>query len=245
MFRFSDLFDAYDQAKEKLYIYADCAALVKENGGALKLVQGDARLYKVTQSEDFAIAERLWAFPTDQMRKENIQEMQDIRVGQGFDVHAFKPGNEITLCGVKIAHKKALLGHSDADVAWHALADALLGAAGLGDIGQHFPPDDERWRGAASILFLEHILEKLQEMGAQIMNLDLTLICETPKIGPYRDAMRDHTAQTLNIAQSRVNIKATTTEQLGFTGRKEGIAAQAIATLRICKTRSSKPNAPA
>jgi 2-C-methyl-D-erythritol 4-phosphate cytidylyltransferase/2-C-methyl-D-erythritol 2,4-cyclodiphosphate synthase len=151
----------------------------------------------------------------------------------GFDVHAFAPGADVWLGGVLIPHDKGLSGHSDADVALHALTDALLGAVGEGDIGQHFPPSDPQWRGASSSLFLEHARSLIEARGGLIDHTDITIICEAPKIGPHRDSIRQRIAALLRLPLWRISIKATTTERLGFTGRGEGIAAQAIATVRL------------
>jgi 2-C-methyl-D-erythritol 4-phosphate cytidylyltransferase/2-C-methyl-D-erythritol 2,4-cyclodiphosphate synthase len=155
------------------------------------------------------------------------------RTGSGFDVHRFGPGDHVWLCGIRIAHSHWLIGHSDADVGLHALTDALLGAAGLGDIGQHFPPSDEKWRGAPSHIFLTHAAGLIAGRGGRIDHVDLTLICETPKIGPHREAMVARLGELLSLDRTRVSVKATTTEGLGFTGRREGIAAQALATVRL------------
>jgi 2-C-methyl-D-erythritol 4-phosphate cytidylyltransferase/2-C-methyl-D-erythritol 2,4-cyclodiphosphate synthase len=155
-----------------------------------------------------------------------------IRVGQGFDVHRLVQGEELWLCGVHIPHDKGLSGHSDADVALHAIVDALLGAIGDGDIGTHFPPSDPQWKGAPSPLFVEHAVKLVDRAGYRICNLDLTLICEEPKVGPHRDSMRAKLAELLCVDIGQVSIKATTTERLGFTGRGEGIAAQAIVSLQ-------------
>lgn len=154
-----------------------------------------------------------------------------VRVGMGYDVHRLEAGEELWLGGIRIAHDKGLAGHSDADVALHAIVDALLGAIANGDIGSHFPPSDDRWRGAASSAFVEHAARLVSEAGYAIGNVDLTIICEAPKIGPHRDAMRARIAELLGTSLSAVSVKATTTEKLGFTGRGEGIAAQAVATV--------------
>ena len=177
-------------------------------------------LEKVTQPEDFAEAQRRLA-----ARLVSV-------TGQGFDVHRLVDGEEMWLAGVRIDHPKGLSGHSDADVALHALTDALLGALGDGDIGSHFPPSDPQWRGAASHRFVEHARDLIAAAGGIIDHVDLTIICEAPKIGPHREAMRSAVAAMLKLPASRVSVKATTTERLGFTGRGEGIAAQAIATIR-------------
>ena len=160
-------------------------------------------------------------------------EQWEYRSGQGFDVHRFQPGDNVRLCGVSIDHHKALAGHSDADVGFHALTDAILGAAAAGDIGEHFPPTDPKWRGADSSIFLGYAAKLISDMDAKIVNVDLTLICEAPKVGPHRSKMRIAVAEFLNLSVDRVGIKATTTEKLGFIGRCEGIAAQALATIRV------------
>ena len=157
----------------------------------------------------------------------------EFRTGMGLDAHRFVAGDHVWLCGIKIPHDATLEGHSDADAGLHALTDAILGAIGQGDIGQHFPPTDEKWRGAPSSLFLEHAAKLVREAGGEIVHCDLTLICERPKISPHRDAMQTRVAEILGIDPARVSIKATTTEGMGFTGRREGLAAQAIATVRL------------
>jgi 2-C-methyl-D-erythritol 4-phosphate cytidylyltransferase/2-C-methyl-D-erythritol 2,4-cyclodiphosphate synthase len=157
----------------------------------------------------------------------------DIRCGNGFDVHRFGPGNQVMICGIAIAHDQGLEGHSDADVGLHALTDAILGAIGAGDIGQHFPPGDPRWRGADSSHFIARAAALVAERGGRLLSLDVTIICERPKIGPHRPAMIVRIAEILGLDPSRVSVKATTTEGLGFTGRREGIAAQATATVAL------------
>jgi 2-C-methyl-D-erythritol 4-phosphate cytidylyltransferase/2-C-methyl-D-erythritol 2,4-cyclodiphosphate synthase len=156
-----------------------------------------------------------------------------VRTGFGFDVHAFAAGEQLWLGGLLIPHDRGLRGHSDADVALHALTDALLGAAGAGDIGDHFPPSDPQWRGADSSRFVEHARALIEARGGRIDHVDVTIICEAPRIEPYRQAMRERAAELLRLPPDRVSVKATTTERLGFTGRGEGIAAQAIATVRL------------
>lgn len=190
---------------------SDDAQIARAAGLTVALVEGDERLRKLTFAEDF-------------------MELTP-RVGTGFDVHRLAEGEELWLCGVRIEHERGLVGHSDADVALHALVDAVLGAAGAGDIGQHFPPSDPQWRGAPSSRFVEHAVALAREAGLGIGNVDVTLICEAPKIGPHRDAMRARLAELLGVGIEAVNVKATTTERLGFTGRGEGIAAQAVAVL--------------
>ncbi|MBN9319776.1 MAG: bifunctional 2-C-methyl-D-erythritol 4-phosphate cytidylyltransferase/2-C-methyl-D-erythritol 2,4-cyclodiphosphate synthase [Caulobacterales bacterium 68-7] len=197
----------------------DDAAVVEANGGRIALAPGDPMLMKLTYPEDFDMAERL------------ISTARITRIGQGFDVHAFGPGDSVWLCGVEIAHSQALVGHSDADVGLHALTDALLGAIGDGDIGDHFPPTDPQWKGAPSHKFLTYAAERVAARGGRIINVDVTLICEAPKVKPHREAMRARLAELLGLPLDRVSVKATTTEQLGFTGRREGIAAQAVASV--------------
>jgi 2-C-methyl-D-erythritol 4-phosphate cytidylyltransferase / 2-C-methyl-D-erythritol 2,4-cyclodiphosphate synthase len=201
---------------------SDDAAVAERAGLAVRLVAGSETNIKLTTAEDLAQAER-WL----------LARQGDIRTGQGFDVHAFGPGDHLWLCGVKLAHERGLVGHSDADVGLHALTDAILGALGAGDIGQHFPPSDPKWRGAPSHRFLRHAADLAAAAGGSIGHVDVTLICERPKIGPHRDAMVARIAEILAIDKNRVSVKATTTEKLGFTGRGEGIAAQAVATLRL------------
>ncbi len=167
------------------------------------------------------------------MQKKDARGPGTIRVASGYDVHAFGPGDNVTLCGVSIPHPKKLVGHSDADVGLHALTDALLGTIAEGDIGVHFPPSDARWRGAASELFLKHAAAKVEQRGGTIVHVDVTLLCEAPRIGPYRDQMRGRIAAMLGLEVSQVSIKATTNEGLGFIGRGEGIAAMATATVSL------------
>lgn len=198
----------------------DDLAAIEAMGGIVRLIDGDERLGKITYSDDLKTLERL------------LMPLNDPpRLGTGFDVHAFEPGDGVTLCGVKIPHDKKLAGHSDADVAWHALTDAILGAAALGDIGDHFPPSDPQWRGVASSVFLRHAVEIARTAGWALSSCDITVICEAPKVKPHREAMRQTTADVTGLALAAISVKATTTEGLGFTGRKEGIAAQASAVL--------------
>ena len=199
----------------------DDAQMLRRMGQDVALVPGDPMLEKITHPADFAAAEARHA------------ATMIARSATGFDVHRFEVGQELWLGGVLIPHDKGLSGHSDADVALHAITDALLGTIGGGDIGMHFPPSDARWRGAASAQFLEHAAGLVREQGGVIDFVDLTLICEAPKIGPHREAIRASIAAILSLPVSRVSLKATTTERLGFTGRGEGMAAQAIATVRL------------
>ena len=159
--------------------------------------------------------------------------MKDIRLGNGYDVHAFEPGNHVILCGLTIPHTAQLKGHSDADVAMHAITDALYGALALGDIGRHFPPSDPQWKGAASAVFLKHAADLVAKHGFHISNIDCTIICEMPKIGPHAARMQSHLADLLGIKTDRISVKATTSEKLGFTGRQEGIAS--LASALLCK----------
>ena len=200
----------------------DDAAVAERAGMGVRLVAGSEDNLKVTRQEDFAHAERLIAAGAG-----------EFRTGQGFDVHAFGPGDHLWLCGLKLAHSQGLVGHSDADVGLHALTDAILGALGAGDIGMHFPPGDARWRDAPSHLFLRHAAELVRQARGGIVHVDVTIICEAPRIGPHRAAMIARIAEILGIPATRVSVKATTTEGLGFTGRGEGMAAQAVATLRL------------
>ena len=200
----------------------DDSAVAEAAGLMPLLVPGDENNLKVTTAEDLVAAERQLA-----------ARLADVRVGQGFDVHAFGPGDKVTICGVEIPHGQGLVGHSDADVGLHSLTDAILGAIGAGDIGQHFPPADPRWRGAASDQFLRHAASLVGARGGGIAHVDVTIICERPKIVPHRAAMVERVAAILGIAADRVSVKATTTDRIGFTGRGEGIAAHAVATVRL------------
>ena len=201
----------------------DEARVAEAAGLSVALVAGDPRLMKLTYPEDFAVAEALIA-PSARRRT---------RIGQGYDVHAFGPGDSVWLCGVAVPHTQALVGHSDADAGLHALTDALLGALGEGDIGDHFPPSDPQWKGAASDRFLLHAVEMLRARGGEIINADVTLICERPKIGPHRLAMRQRLADLLGAQLDAVSVKATTSERLGFTGREEGLAAMAVVSVEV------------
>jgi 2-C-methyl-D-erythritol 4-phosphate cytidylyltransferase/2-C-methyl-D-erythritol 2,4-cyclodiphosphate synthase len=215
-FRFAELLAAH-RAWSGASDAGDDAQVLAASEGCVALVDGDERLKKITFAEDFVNAAAMPAF----------------RVGQGYDVHRLAAGEELWLCGVRIPHDKGLAGHSDADVALHAMTDAVLGAIGDGDIGTHFPPSDPQWRGARSGRFLEHAVSLARTAGYAIANVDLTLICEAPRIGPHRPAMRAEVARLMGLDESAVSIKATTTEKLGFTGRGEGIAAQAIVLLAL------------
>jgi 2-C-methyl-D-erythritol 4-phosphate cytidylyltransferase/2-C-methyl-D-erythritol 2,4-cyclodiphosphate synthase len=226
-FHFDTLLAAHRRFEGEML--TDDAALIEKTGGAVTLVAGDADNIKVTTPDDIQRMERLMNLDTE------------TRTGLGYDVHQLKEHEletpimqqQIKLCGVLIPFSHYLLGHSDADVGLHALVDAILGAIGDGDIGTHFPPDDQKWKGADSERFLLHAYERVTARGGELVHLDVTLICERPKIANYREQMIHHIAQLLRLTPDRVSIKATTTEKLGFTGRGEGIAAQAVATIRL------------
>lgn len=198
---------------------SDDVEVARAFGIDVAIVPGEADNLKVTLPEDFALAERI------------LGDRMTIRLGNGFDVHRFGPGDHVTLCGIDIQHDQGLVGHSDADVGMHTITDAIYGALAQGDIGQHFPPSDPQWKGAASHVFLRHAVELAKEMGYRIGNVDCTLICEYPKIGPHAAAMRTALAEIMGVDASAVSVKATTSERLGFTGRGEGIAAMATASL--------------
>ena len=199
----------------------DDAGVVEAFGGHVVAIPGDPALMKLTYPEDFTMAEALAGLH------------RIVRTGQGFDAHRWGPGEAVWLCGVRIDHDQSLIGHSDADAGLHAVTDAILGAIGQGDIGDHFPPSDPRWKGAASSAFLAKAAELVTGAGGRILNVDLILICERPKIAPHRAAMRDRLAALLGLPVDRISVKATTTEGMGFTGRGEGLAAQAIATVEM------------
>ncbi len=197
----------------------DEAMVVQRHGGRVALVEGDPRLMKLTYPEDFAMVEAMLP--------------RQIRIGSGYDVHRWGPGGAVWLCGVEIPHDQTLIGHSDADAGLHALTDAILGALAEGDIGDHFPPTDPKWKGASSDRFLLHAAELVAARGGRIVNVDVTLICERPKVKLHRQAMRERIASLLSLPLDAVSVKATTTEGLGFTGRGEGLAAQAVATVDL------------
>ncbi|MEE3627304.1 bifunctional 2-C-methyl-D-erythritol 4-phosphate cytidylyltransferase/2-C-methyl-D-erythritol 2,4-cyclodiphosphate synthase [Nitrospirillum sp. BR 11752] len=219
-FRFADILTAHrDLAGQEL---TDDAAVAEKAGLPVRLVPTNPDNLKVTHAEDLARAEKII-----------MNQLGDVRVGHGYDVHKFTEGDHIVLCGLKVPHTHKLEGHSDADVGLHALTDAILGAISAGDIGSHFPPTDERWRGADSGKFLQHAASLVTAKGGVIAHCDITVICERPKVGPHREAMVARVAELLEIAPDRVSVKATTTEGLGFTGRREGIAAMATCTVRL------------
>ncbi len=220
-FRFADILAAHHAAAGREA--TDDAAVAEAAGLDVALVPGSEDNAKITTAEDLSRAEALFALPGEP------------RVGTGFDVHRLIPGDGVMLCGLRIPADVALEGHSDADVALHALTDALLGAIGAGDIGQHFPPSDQRWRGVASEVFVRHAAALIAGLGGRVVNVDLTLVCERPRLGAHRAAMAARVAALLDLPAGRVNVKATTTEGLGFTGRGEGIAAQAAVLLRLAR----------
>ena len=223
-FRYREIMSAHKAAEGAAL--TDDAAVAEREGLHVSLVMGSEDNFKVTSEADMARAARLLeASP------------METRTGLGFDVHRFGPGDRVWLCGVPVPHDFALTGHSDADVGLHALTDAILGAIGAGDIGAHFPSSDDQWRGASSDMFLRRAGEMVATRGGRILNLDVTLVCQGPRIGPYHEDMIGRIAEILAIARERVSVKATTTDKLGFTGRGEGIAAQAVAT--ICLDRHS------
>ena len=200
-------------------VATDDAGVAEHAGGRVALTPGDPLLMKLTYPEDFAMAEVL------------ARARRITRVGMGVDAHRFGPGDSVWLCGIEIAHTHGLVGHSDADCGLHAVTDALLGAMSMGDIGQHFPPSDPQWKGASSDRFLRHAADLTRGKGAEILAVDVTLVCERPKIGPHRDAMQARIASILDLPSQRVSVKATTTEKMGFTGREEGLMAQAVVTV--------------
>ncbi|NWG23082.1 MAG: bifunctional 2-C-methyl-D-erythritol 4-phosphate cytidylyltransferase/2-C-methyl-D-erythritol 2,4-cyclodiphosphate synthase [Pseudorhodoplanes sp.] len=222
-FDFQKLLAAHRRAAESSrQDFTDDAALAEWAGLTVTTFEGESRNMKLTTAEDFA-----------KLEEEEFARLPDIRTGMGFDVHAFGPGDHVTLGGVRIAHDQAITGHSDADVALHALVDAILGALADGDIGSHFPPSDPQWRGASSDRFLRFAVERVAARGGRIAHLDVSIVCEAPKIGPHRDAIRQRIAGIAGVTVDRVAVKATTNEQLGFIGRREGIVAYATATVRL------------
>ncbi len=219
-FRFETILSVHREFSDRQDM-TDDASLMEAAGRSVGLVEDLGTNMKITRPEDFALAERM------------LDTQLETRVGSGFDVHAFEDGDHVTLCGVNIPHTASLKGHSDADVAMHTLTDAIYGAIAEGDIGAHFPPSDPQWKGAASEVFLRHAAKRVRERGGKILHCDVTIICEAPKVGPHRETMRKVLAELMEIDIGRVAVKATTTEQLGFTGRGEGIAAQAVATVGL------------
>jgi 2-C-methyl-D-erythritol 4-phosphate cytidylyltransferase/2-C-methyl-D-erythritol 2,4-cyclodiphosphate synthase len=223
VFRFDVILDAHRRAaREGRSDFTDDAALAEWAGLTVSTFDGDAVNMKLTTPDDFAREEARLA-----------SQLGDIRTGTGYDVHAFGDGDHLMICGVRVPHTRGFLAHSDGDVGLHALVDAILGALADGDIGSHFPPSDMKWKGASSDKFLNYAVERVTARGGRIANLEVTLICERPKIGPLRDTMRARIAEITGLDISRVAVKATTSERLGFTGREEGIAATACATIRL------------
>ena len=214
-FRFGRLKAAYRRwpASEEP---TDDASVMERAGGSVTMAAGDPMLMKLTYPEDFLMAEHLAA------------SQRIVRMGQGIDAHRFGPGDVVWLCGVRIEHDLGLIGHSDADCGLHALTDAVLGAIADGDIGDHFPPSDPKWKGASSDQFLIHAVKRVAAQGGRILNADVTLVCERPKIKPHREAMRQRVADLMGLPVHRVSVKATTTEGMGYTGREEGLLAQAV-----------------
>jgi 2-C-methyl-D-erythritol 4-phosphate cytidylyltransferase / 2-C-methyl-D-erythritol 2,4-cyclodiphosphate synthase len=222
-FPFATILAAHNKANEAQRIdFTDDCALAEWVGIPIKIIAGSPDNIKITWKRDIDLADQ---------RLSNTPQFPDVRTGNGYDVHSFVPGDFVTLCGVKIAHNAKLNGHSDSDVALHALTDALLATRGAGDIGTHFPPSDPQWKGAASSIFVRYAADIIAKSGGKIANVDVTLICEVPKIGPHRDAMVAAISEMLGISDDRISIKATTNEKLGFIGRGEGIAAIATASV--------------
>ncbi|GAJ95955.1 bifunctional enzyme IspD/IspF [Rhizobium rhizogenes NBRC 13257] len=221
-FRLADILAAHEKAAaDNKTDFTDDAAIAEWAGLPVTLVAGSADNVKLTIKRDIAMADE----------KLSAGLLPDVRTGNGYDVHQLEPGDGVTLCGVFIPHDQTLKGHSDADVALHALTDALLATCGAGDIGDHFPPSDPQWRGAPSRIFIEHAARIVRDHGGTIMNADVSLIAEAPKVGPHREAMRAKLSEFLGISLERCSVKATTNEQIGFVGRREGIAAIATATV--------------
>ncbi len=223
VFSFDRLLEAHRKAlAANRTDFSDDAALAEWAGMRVATFEGESTNIKMTTSQDFIRAEA-----------ELHAALGDIRTGSGYDVHVFGPGDHVMLGGVKIPHTRGLTGHSDADVILHALVDAILGALADGDIGVHFPPGDPKWRGASSDRFLAFAVERVRTRGGVIAHLDATVVCEAPRIGPHREAIRRRIAEIAGISPDRVGIKATTSEELGFTGRREGMTASALATIRL------------
>ncbi len=221
-FHFDQILQAHQSfAGQKL---TDDCAIAEKAGLKIAIIPGEEENFKITTPEDLIKA-----------RRKDLQKM-DTLIGSGFDVHRFTNGDHVMLCGVEIPHKFTLKGHSDADVALHALTDAILGAVGAGDIGEHFPPSDDKWKGAASSVFLDHAVNLVVEKQGAINNIDITIICEEPRIGLYRTEMRQWLSAQTKIPLERISVKGTTTEKLGFTGRGEGIAAQAVVSIKVQRT---------
>jgi 2-C-methyl-D-erythritol 4-phosphate cytidylyltransferase / 2-C-methyl-D-erythritol 2,4-cyclodiphosphate synthase len=221
-FKFAAILDAHRRAAQQRSDFTDDAAIAEWAGLTVTTFEGDVANMKLTTPEDFVREEARLA-----------AALGDIRIGTGYDVHAFGDGDHVWLCGLRVPHSRGFLAHSDGDVGLHALVDAILGALADGDIGSHFPPSDMKWKGASSDQFLKYAIERVTARGGRIANLEVTMICERPKIGPLRDQMRERIAEISGVDISRVAVKATTSEKLGFTGREEGISATASATIRL------------
>ncbi|MTI45757.1 bifunctional 2-C-methyl-D-erythritol 4-phosphate cytidylyltransferase/2-C-methyl-D-erythritol 2,4-cyclodiphosphate synthase [Roseibium hamelinense] len=233
-FRFSSILEAHEEAlSHGLHHFTDDTSLAEWRGLTVQLSAGDPENIKITTREDLDRAERIMKMSKPDHEPAPLSRLDDVRMGTGYDVHALEPGDGIMLCGVKIPFDKRLKGHSDADVAQHAVTDAILGAIADGDIGMHFPPSDPQWKGASSDQFLKDAIRRVRQLGGQIAHIDVTIVCEAPKIGPHRDALRSSMAKITGLDRSRISVKATTSERLGFTGRSEGIAAMASATVRL------------
>ncbi|HRJ13200.1 MAG TPA: bifunctional 2-C-methyl-D-erythritol 4-phosphate cytidylyltransferase/2-C-methyl-D-erythritol 2,4-cyclodiphosphate synthase [Alphaproteobacteria bacterium] len=218
-FPFAKILELHQKFQDK--DFTDDVALFEHAGLPIQIIQGDTRNLKITTAEDFDMAEAL------------LNAGGESRIGHGFDVHRFKDGDHIWLGGVKIPHSHGVDAHSDGDVILHALTDALLGTIGGGDIGQHFPPSDPKWKDAASDQFVSHAMQLLRTAGGSVVNADITLLAEAPRLGPHREKIQARIAALLNVDASRVNVKATTTEKLGFIGRSEGLAAEAVVMVRV------------
>ena len=229
-FKYADLLAAHRSAIGQEL--TDDAAVMEASGYRVAVVLGDENNIKVTTPDDLMRMEEIMS---DDSAQAKLVRSPSFRIGSGYDVHKLGPGDHVTLCGVEITSERALIGHSDADVALHAVTDAVFGAIADGDIGSHFPPTDSQWRGASSDQFFAYACERMRERGFELSNIDLTIICEKPKIGPHRDAMRARLAEIAQIDVSCVSVKATTTERLGFTGRGEGIAAEAVIIIEILR----------
>jgi len=227
-FHFETILQAHVAAEQSRTDFTDDGSIAEAAGHTVVLVPGDETLRKLTTREDL-----VWARNHSATLLGETMQHHETRVGQGFDVHAFADGDAVVLCGVSIPFHKRLSGHSDADVGLHALTDAILGALADGDIGTHFPPSDPQWKGADSVVFLEDALRRVSARGGQVRHIDLTLICEEPKVGPHRPAMTATLERLTGLSETRISIKATTTERLGFPGRGEGIAALATATVAL------------
>jgi 2-C-methyl-D-erythritol 4-phosphate cytidylyltransferase/2-C-methyl-D-erythritol 2,4-cyclodiphosphate synthase len=219
-FAYETILAAHRAAKDDLA--TDDATLAEQAGIPIRLVEGAMSNLKITRDGDIAMAQAFL-----------MARLGDVRTASGFDVHKFAPGDHVTVCGVRVPHTHALEGHSDADVGLHALTDAILGCIGAGDIGSHFPPTEPRWKGADSARFLRHAVDLVLERGGMVTHLDVTVICERPKIGPHRAEMVARVAEIAGLRPDQISVKATTTEGLGFTGRREGMAAQGMATVRL------------